>query len=1102
MSLPLLRGTTDGADCENCPFSRDGKPHNAVVSEYPEDPAFLVVGEGPGRNEVLWRRPFVGESGKILDKAIAATGRKREEVGILNSTLCFPTKDDVAIKEQAGKACHRRLMKELARFPGKPILTLGAVAARAIIPKEVLDAIDPPEVAPSHKRKQKDKQAALHKAEQVKAKKLAKLKDDRFVQLINQFIDDKAGEPWRRELKKRVEEEFKTAKASKGEKLSKATNTHNKEVRNKRFQAIVNFLYENYNDVYTEIKTKVDKEFENAKLEDIQKKLKEEKEDKKQLSFFDNSFETTLNNNILAAGKDGEKLAAIKKRLEKEDPKLLKRFVKEADEEAKKLQFNALEDKERGLRLAAEAEEKAKQAKKKSKKKVGISDIAGTVFKVTIADGTGIERVVIPAVHPAAILRGGGKAILGSHTPDLAFWNIVSDAAKVNAIAQGKDIFLDFPIHVEYEDKDKAADLFYEFYRRAIDGGSFALDLETYVDDPDRHHALQAYVAKIRAIGLATNDWSMSVLWELLPSWALALLKYLLLSEKYTIILHNGLYDRTVLAANGFPSAGPWEDTLLQHHSTFPGAAHNLQSVTAQFYGVTPWKSEFRNNAETPEKLVRYCARDTYATRKDENALTVWIKRTNTERCYDLDKKMSACATGMHLDGVPVSREENDALLSQFITARDESKQRVEEMAEDPKTIELIWHHLALEQARKQRKSDPEMFSERHKLRVGEMKEKFDRGKWWWKVSANQHVAALLRAKGVQLTELTPTGATKVNKEILESLVEVPIVRDVLKYRENDKLISTFVWPLFDRHLKDGGISYGFADENDRVHPIWNVHRISGRWSSGDPVVSNIPKSKIKKMPDGSKKVLRPNIRKQYVARKHRLFVGFDYGQLEARILALLSKDEWLCNVFATGLDIHREAARIIWPEFDSCNESIQKQLRDNAKPFEYGAFYGADPETLYKALIKEGYAIERADVYKAYHTLMDRLHGVARYQTNIFEFASKPPFTLTSFLWGRRRVFPLGQVDRNETLNWPIQTAAADIMNFGMSLMVDRLMKYRNAYPVLQIHDAAVFECWEEDAQPIAKDVDDCFAQEHCIDGVTVPFPVDIKISNCWAEL
>ncbi len=1103
MGLPLLRGTTEGADCDGCPFSRDGKPHNAVVSEYPADPAFLVVGEGPGRTEVLMRRPFVGPSGQVLDKALKAAGRNRDEVFIGNSTLCLPTKDnDVSLRELAGKACHRRLMKELAKFPGKPILTLGAVAARAIIPKEVFDAIDPPEVAPSHKRKQKDKQAAIHKAEQVKSKKLAKLKDARFVQLINQFVDDKVGESWRKELRKTVEAQFGTLKVPKGEKLSKTATAQNKEIRNKRFQAIVNDLYENHNDVYTTIKDKVDKEFENAKLEDIQRKLKDEKEDKKQLSFFDNTFENTLNKNILAFGKDGEKPAAVKKRLEKENPKLLKQFIKDADDAAKQLQFNALEDKEKTARLAVEAEAKAKQTKKKSNKKVGISDIAGTVFKVTIDDGTNVERIVIPAVHPAAILRGGGKAILGSHTPDLAFWNIVSDAAKVNAISQGKDICLDFPINVEFEDSQKAADLFWEFYRRAIDAGSFALDLETYVEDPDRHHALQAYVAKIRAIGLATNDWAMSVIWDLLPSWCLALLKYLLLSENTTIIYHNGLYDRTVLAANGFPSAGLWDDTLLAHHATFPGAAHNLQSVTAQFYGVTPWKSEFRNNAETPEKLVRYCARDTYATRKDENALTVWIKRTATERIYELDKKMSTCATGMHLDGVPVSREENNALLTQFISARDESKARVDEMANDPKTLELIWHHLALEQARKQRKSDPEMFSERHKLRVNEMKDKYDRGKWWWKVSANQQIAALLRAKGVQLTELTPTGATKVNKEILESLVEVPIVRDVLRYRENDKLISTFVWPLFDRHLKDGGISYGFADEDDRVHPIWNVHRIAGRWSSGDPVVSNIPKSKVKKMPDGSKKILRPNIRKQYVARARRLFVGFDFAQLEARILALLSKDEWLCGVFASGLDLHREAARIIWPEFDSCDESVQKQLRDNAKPFEYGAFYGADPETLFKALIKEGYAIKREDVYAAYHTLMGKLIGVAKYQTDIFEFASKQPHTLTSFLWGRRRVFPLGQVDRNETLNWPIQTTAADIMNFGLSLMMDRLKKYHQAFPILQIHDAVVFECWEEDAAAIAVDVKECFTQEYSVDNVTVLFPVDIKIANCWADV
>lgn len=1104
--LPLLRGTTEFADCENCPFSKNGLPNNPVVSEYPEDPAFLIIGEGPGRNEVIFRKPFVGQSGEIVNKMLAAVGRPRNEVGVLNSTLCLPTKDDVSLKEQASRACSARLKMELAKFPGKPILTLGAIAARAIIPKSILDAIDPPDVAPSHKHTQKNKQASIFKAEQRRARKIEKLRDKLFAFYVNEFIKDKTGESWRQEILKDSITKFPyfEKKVNKEDKVkAKEEDKKRKEIRDKRFTFIVDYIYKNHNDIHIALIKRIDKEFENATAEEIIEKKQQERLAQKQLTLRERTYNKCL---AAAITKWGFKTLA---KLQKENVELYNQLILEANIETDRLLLLQIQEREEQLRLDSQnndnfLEGKQKENNKKRKKQIGINDISGTYFKVDVGDGTG-ERVVIPTIHPAAILHGGAK-ILKAHTPDLAFINIVSDAAKVNAVAKGKDIVLHFEDKVEYEafDKDRIAELFIKFYRNAIEEGSFALDLETYVDNPEKHTALQCFAAKIRAIGLATKDHAIAVIWDLLPDWCFSLLRYLLLSKKIVKIYHNGLYDRTVLAANGFiVDSGEYFDTLLSHHATFPGVAHGLQTVTSQFFGVAAWKSEFRNNEETPEKLVKYCVKDTYSTRKIEEPLTIWLKRTGTERVNAIDKKMAEVASRMHLDGVPVDRDVNNELLTQFIKARDESKEKVEQLVTDKETLQLIWHNLALEQALKQRKTDPESFGERHKLRREELQTNYDKGKWWWKISANQHIASLLRAKGVQLTTRTDKGATKVDKEILESLIELPIVQDVLRYRENDKLISTFVWPLFDRTLKDGSTSYGYADENDRVHPIWNVHRISGRWASADPIVSNLPKAKYKKLADGTKKIIRPNIRKQYICRKGRRLIGFDFKQLEARTLALLSQDPWLCKTLADlSLDLHMEAARIIWPELDTWEESIQKQAREKAKPFEYGAFYGADPETLYKALLKEGYSILRQDVYKAYNALMGKLQGVVRFQQNIVDFACKPPYTITTKLLGRRRVFPLGHADRNECLNWPNQSEGADIMNFGMSRMIDKLVYYKDAYPILQLHDAAIFECWEDDTEELKQDVYDSFTQQYEVDGTVIPFPVDIKDAVCWADL
>src|SRR5258706_11713365 len=160
---------------------------------------------------------------------------------------------------------------------------------------------------------------------------------------------------------------------------------------------------------------------------------------------------------------------------------------------------------------------------------------------------------------------------------------------------------------------------------------------------------------------------------------------------------------------------------------------------------------------------------------------------------------------------------------------------------------------------------------------------------------------------GVQLIQVTESGAVSTKKDILETLVDIRVIRDLLVFRENDKLVSTFVWQLIDRHVDGHLVQAGFADENDRIHPLWSIHKITGRWASYEPVVSNVPKSKFKRLLDGTKKVIRPNLRRQIRATNGRKFVEFDMAQLEARIIALLSKDQFLCGVFSSGVDIHGE---------------------------------------------------------------------------------------------------------------------------------------------------------------------------------------------------
>lgn len=110
--------------CPDCPF---GGPKVGNKGD-PNSP-FLIIGEGPGKQEVAQKLPFVGPSGKVLDFSL-----KQIPTGIepyyINAMQCFPL-NQAAMKnedtlKQGTLACRQRVLDEIAKAPRKVILALGA----------------------------------------------------------------------------------------------------------------------------------------------------------------------------------------------------------------------------------------------------------------------------------------------------------------------------------------------------------------------------------------------------------------------------------------------------------------------------------------------------------------------------------------------------------------------------------------------------------------------------------------------------------------------------------------------------------------------------------------------------------------------------------------------------------------------------------------------------------------------------------------------------------------------------------------------------------------------------------------------------------------
>jgi len=97
------------------------------------DPAarLMFIGEGPGRDEDLQGRPFVGKAGELLDKMIGALGLGRQQVYIANIVKCRPPDNRVPTPPEAA-ACMGYLRRQIELIRPGVIVTLGATPLREL----------------------------------------------------------------------------------------------------------------------------------------------------------------------------------------------------------------------------------------------------------------------------------------------------------------------------------------------------------------------------------------------------------------------------------------------------------------------------------------------------------------------------------------------------------------------------------------------------------------------------------------------------------------------------------------------------------------------------------------------------------------------------------------------------------------------------------------------------------------------------------------------------------------------------------------------------------------------------------------------------------
>jgi DNA polymerase-1 len=278
---------------------------------------------------------------------------------------------------------------------------------------------------------------------------------------------------------------------------------------------------------------------------------------------------------------------------------------------------------------------------------------------------------------------------------------------------------------------------------------------------------------------------------------------------------------------------------------------------------------------------------------------------------------------------------------------------------------------------------------------------------------------------------------------------EHEIVEKIERWRELTKLRSTYVETLPK-----------LVDPRDgRIHTtLQQTRTATGRLSSINPNLQNIPV----RTPLGA------TIRECFVPDDGCVFVSADYSQVELRVLAYMSGDQVMQDIFRRGEDVHRATAAEI---FGVPLDDVDSHLRDRAKAVNFGIIYGLSAFGLSDRLkIPRD---EAADFIKRY---LGRFEAVEQFMSATKEQGKADGFVTTAF--GRRRAIPEINSSQVQTrnlgerlaVNTVLQGTAADIIKVAMIKCADALGRERlQTRIVMQIHDELLFEGPPDEAEAVA---------------------------------
>ncbi len=303
---------------------------------------------------------------------------------------------------------------------------------------------------------------------------------------------------------------------------------------------------------------------------------------------------------------------------------------------------------------------------------------------------------------------------------------------------------------------------------------------------------------------------------------------------------------------------------------------------------------------------------------------------------------------------------------------------------------------------------------------------------------------------------------------LLEVYPHHPFIETLHEYKTMFTLLSRYIRKL-----------PAFIYEDGRVRPHFHQDRTeTGRLSATDPPVHQWPRD--------------PKMRRIFAAPPGKVIIKADYSQVEMRIAAHVAKDEGLKQILENE-DFHSAMAARAYriPISD-----VTPEQRQAAKSVSFGLLYLMGDRKL-----AEGTGLPHREAVRFVYDYKASMPKVQQWIED--RKADVRGQKYVESLFGRRRRFPFITNDnlaslQREAVNMPIQSAASEMTVDAAVRIHWRLKdKYPDAFIIILMHDEVVVEAPEEQADEVAKLIEE--------EMVRIPFkskvkfPVEVNVAKTW---